>query len=274
MQIIKNVNQLIEYRKNINNEVSFVPTMGALHEGHLSLMKSAKTLNNILIVSIFVNPTQFLAGEDLEKYPNQISDDIRLCKEYGVDILFLPNKDSIYFNHELGIKAFEQKAYILEGFRRPGHFDGVLQVVLKLFNIVKPNYAFFGKKDAQQLYMISKMVETLFLDIKVIACDTVRQSDGLALSSRNVYLSSKQRLDALKISKSLFLAQNMVLNENCLTISKIENSMKRVLSNLDVEYIAFVNRDFENIKVIEKSNSIILIAVKIDNTRLIDNIWI
>jgi pantoate--beta-alanine ligase len=274
MQIIKNVNQLIEYRKNINNEVSFVPTMGALHEGHLSLMKSAKTLNNILIVSIFVNPTQFLAGEDLEKYPNQISDDIRLCKEYGVDILFLPNKDSIYFNHELGIKAFEQKAYILEGFRRPGHFDGVLQVVLKLFNIVKPNYAFFGKKDAQQLYMISKMVETLFLDIKVIACDTVRQSDGLALSSRNVYLSSQQRLDALKISKSLFLAQNMVLNENCLTISKIENSMKRVLSNLDVEYIAFVNRDFENIKVIEKSNSIILIAVKIDNTRLIDNIWI
>jgi pantoate--beta-alanine ligase len=250
--------------------------MGALHDGHLSLIKEAKknNPNSTIIVSIFVNPTQFLAGEDLDKYPRQTEIDMTLCKQNGVDALFLPTKDDIYFEHEVLIKAPNQSSYMLEGFKRPGHFDGVLQVVLKLFNIIKPNFAYFGRKDAQQLILIKQMVKNLFLDINIIACETVREKDGLALSSRNVYLSKEQREDALNISKSLFKAKELINEKNIDDLTIIKNSMIECLQNLKIEYIEFVNQNLKKIEKVERENTIILIAVKMRNTRLIDNLWI
>jgi pantoate--beta-alanine ligase len=273
VKIIRYKEELIEYRKDLKGSIGFVPTMGALHQGHVSLIKKAKECE-IIIVSIFVNPTQFLANEDFDKYPKQTEQDIKKCQELGVDILFMPNKDDLYVDDEVLIKAPNQKSYVLEGYLRPSHFDGVLQIVLKLFNLVKPNYAYFGRKDAQQLTLIKQMVNNLFLDINIVECDTIRESDGLALSSRNVYLDLTQRNQALKISQALFLAKDMVENEHCLQLYVIHSNMLKVLQGLRVEYIEFVNRKFERIRKIEKNNSIILIAVKIDNTRLIDNLWI
>ncbi len=256
--------------------IGFVPTMGALHEGHLSLISKARKENDIVIVSIFVNPTQFLQGEDLDKYPKKEQADSKLCELAGVDYLFLPNKEMMYEKDEVLIKAPKIKGFILEGEKRPGHFDGMLQIVLKLFNIVKPTNAYFGKKDAQQLSLINQMVKNFYLDINIIACDIVRESDGLAMSSRNVYLDKQQRELALNISKSLkFAAKSIGANKT--NSSFIVNEMRNYLSQyseLNVEYITIVDREFNEINTVQIKNSIILIAVKIGNTRLIDNIWV
>jgi pantoate--beta-alanine ligase len=203
----------------------------------------------------------------------QIEADSKICELLGVDILFLPSKDEIYFKSEPLIKAPIIKGSILEGYKRPGHFDGVLQVVLKLFNITKPNFAFFGKKDAQQLYLIKNMAKTLFLDTTIVECETIRESSGLALSSRNVYLSEDERKRANLISKSLKRASKMVM-DGVLDIKNIEKIMREIMSEVEIEYIAFVDRDFEMIEKIEISNSIILVAARVGKTRLIDNIWL
>ena len=185
--------------QNIKGSVGFVPTMGALHDGHISLIKHSRAQNDIVVVSIFVNPTQFLAGEDFNSYPTKLQADEKICQLCNVDILFTPNIDTMYGKNEVLIKSPNIKGYILEGFNRPSHFDGVLQIVLKLFNIVKPTNAYFGKKDAQQLYLIKQMVNDLFLDINIVECELIRQSDGLAMSSRNSYLDDTQKLQALRI---------------------------------------------------------------------------
>lgn len=259
-----------------NKTIGFVPTMGALHEGHLSLIAKAKEENDIVVVSIFINPTQFLQGEDLDKYPKKEQADSKLCELCGVDYLFLPNIEMMYENDEILIKAPKVKGFILEGEKRPGHFDGMLQVVLKLFNIVNPTNAYFGKKDAQQLSLINQMVKNFYLDINIVACDIVRESDGLAMSSRNIYLNKQQREIALNISRSLNLAAKSI-GANQTNSQLIIEDMHQFLSQykeLNVEYITIVDRDFNQIQNVQIKNSIILIAVRLGNTRLIDNIWV
>jgi len=272
MKILKNPKEAIGYRKNLNGTIGFVPTMGALHEGHLSLIKKARKENDFVIVSIFVNPTQFLPGEDFSKYPRKLEADIEICKRAGVDAIFTPTPENMYNKDEILIKAPKIKGYILEGHFRPGHFDGVLQVVNKLFNIIRPTRAYFGKKDAQQLYLIKQMVKNFFFDIEIVECDTIREKDGLALSSRNVYLNEKERKRALSISKALKRAAK--LSSTIKDIKTIKKEMLKILDVDELQYIAFVDRDFNQIKEIIPNNTIILIAAKVGDTRLIDNIWI
>jgi len=171
--VVRDYQEFKRYRDKLKGDVGFVPTMGALHDGHLSLIKRAKKENSAVVVSIFVNPTQFLEGEDLDKYPRKDEADKKICQLAGVDILFMPTVDSIYSRDELKILAPKIRGFILEGAKRAGHFDGVLQVVMKLLNIVKPTRAYFGKKDAQQLALIDSMVRDYFMDIEIVPCDIV-----------------------------------------------------------------------------------------------------
>jgi pantoate--beta-alanine ligase len=265
--------ELKKYRDSLNQTVGFVPTMGALHDGHISLIKRSIKENDKTIVSIFVNPTQFLEGEDLDSYPRKIEADLKICKLAGVDAVFLPNIADMYEDDELTIRAPKIKGFILEGFYRPGHFDGVLQVVLKLLNITSPTKAYFGKKDAQQLFMIQNMVKHLFLDTKIVPCEIVRESDGLALSSRNVYLSQEEREKALSLSKSLKLATKLVMEKE-FESQKIKEAMLEVLKDTKVQYVEIVDREFNTLEKVEIKNSIILVAAFVGKTRLIDNMWI
>jgi len=276
MKICRTIDELKQWRKSQTKSIGFVPTMGALHQGHRSLMLKSKEKSELLVVSIFVNPTQFLAGEDFETYPQREDSDFAICERVGVDCLFLPTKEMMYEKDELSVLAPAVRSYTLEGTSRPGHFDGVLQIVLKLFNLVQPQYAFFGKKDAQQLSMIGHMVNRLFLPLEIIPCETVREDDGLALSSRNVYLSKTQRVDALQLSKSLRKASTMVLS-NIFDTKAIIDEMHTFFEDSDdvaVEYIAIVSRSFEELSAVELQNTIIVLAVKVGKTRLIDNLWI
>ncbi len=272
MKILKTIEELQNIRKSISGTVGFVPTMGALHDGHISLIKQARNENDIVVVSIFVNPTQFLPGEDLDAYPRKEEADKKICEMCKVDYLFMPEISTMYSKEEILIKA-PNKSYILEGKARPGHFDGVLQVVLKLFGIVQPTNAYFGKKDAQQLSLIQQMVKNLFLPINIIACNIVRESDGLALSSRNVYLNETQRKEALLISKSLYSAASLVA-KNEKDVKIIKDKIYEVMNTLDVEYVAIVDREFNEIQKVELNNIIILIVARFGNTRLLDNIWL
>ncbi|PKN13971.1 MAG: pantoate--beta-alanine ligase, partial [Deltaproteobacteria bacterium HGW-Deltaproteobacteria-24] len=176
MKIVHTVQEIQAIRNNLSGSIGFVPTMGALHNGHISLIKQARNENDVVIVSVFVNPTQFLKGEDLATYPKKIESDSKICELCKVDYLFMPQIPTMYSSDEVLIKAPILKSYTLEGQKRPGHFDGVLQVVLKLFNLIRPSHAYFGKKDAQQLALIQQMVKNLFLPITIIACDIVRES--------------------------------------------------------------------------------------------------
>ncbi|MAD42742.1 MAG: pantoate--beta-alanine ligase [Arcobacter sp.] len=272
MQILKTIEELQSIRKTITSNVGFVPTMGALHDGHISLIKKARAENEIVIVSIFVNPTQFLPGEDLDAYPRKDEADKKICELCKVDYLFMPEISTMYSKEEVSIKA-PNKSYILEGLTRPGHFDGVLQVVLKLFGITQPTNAYFGKKDAQQLSLITQMTKDLFLPINIIACEIVRENDGLALSSRNVYLNSNQRQEALLISKSLYSAGALIAKGE-LDTNIVKNKILEIMKSLDVEYVAIVDREFNEINKIELKNTIILVVARFGNTRLLDNIWL
>jgi pantoate--beta-alanine ligase len=273
MKIISTPLELKEYLKGEKRDIGFVPTMGALHEGHLSLIKEAKKQNELVVVSIFLNPTQFLKGEDLDKYPKKDEADKKICQLAGVDILFFPHAKDIYTEDEVTLNAPKVRGYVLEGYSRPGHFNGVLTVVMKLLNIVQPTNAYFGKKDAQQLNLISLMVKQLFMGVNIVACETKRESDGLAMSSRNSYLTTKQRTEALKISASLQIAYSMV-NKNSLDVKTITAKMREKLSPLEIFYVEILNRDFEPIDTIEIGNSIVLVEVKVGSTRLLDNIWL
>jgi pantoate--beta-alanine ligase len=273
MREFSNPVELKKYREKLTKSVGFVPTMGALHEGHISLIKQSILENDKTVVSIFVNPTQFLEGEDLDTYPKKIEADLKICELAGVDAVFLPNIHDMYEDDELTITAPKIKGFILEGYYRPGHFDGVLQVVLKLLNITSPTRAYFGKKDAQQLFMIQNMVKHLFLDVKIVPCEIVRESDGLALSSRNVYLSEKERKIALSLSNSLKKATKLII-EGERDSEVIKEMMNKNLKETRLQYVEIVDREFNQQKEVEIKNSIILIAAFVGETRLIDNIWI
>ena len=273
MKIISDALELKTHLDTITKSIGFVPTMGALHDGHLSLIKEAKKECEFVVVSIFVNPTQFLAGEDLAKYPSRDEADKKICSLAGVDILFLPSVKDIYGKDEVSLSAPSVRGYVLEGATRPGHFSGVLTVVNKLFNIVNPDYAYFGKKDAQQLNLISLMVKQLFMSVKIVPVDTVRESDGLALSSRNIYLSAQERNEALKISTALYEASKMV-SRNELAVDDIKVSMQKILEPLEIAYVEILNREFEIVEEVEIANTVILVEALVGRTRLLDNIWL
>lgn len=272
----ESVNQIRNYIKECKNSgktIGFVPTMGYLHEGHVSLMKKARKENDIVVVSIYINPTQFGANEDLEKYPRNHERDYDICKNAGVDAIFFPSNDTMYgenYYTYINVECLENN---LCGKSRKGHFKGVATVVAKLFNIVSPTRAYFGKKDAQQLIIIKKMTEDLNFDVEIIGCDIIREEDGLAMSSRNVYLSKEERIAALKISKALKLVKDKI--ENGEKDSKIiysyifEALSKEELINID--YIEIVNvKNLERVSTIE-TNVLIAVAAFLGNTRLIDN---
>ena len=278
MIIVNSITALFEATSKLNGTVGFVPTMGALHEGHLSLIRQARDENDAVVVSIFVNPTQFLEGEDLDAYPRKEEADSKICELAGVDILFMPTIDMMYESDELSITAPSIRGFILEGASRPGHFDGMLQVVMKLLNLIAYNKptafrAYFGKKDAQQLALIDQMVGNYFINVEIIPCDIIRDSDGLALSSRNIYLTKEQRAKALAIPRSLKRGAKMIMKKE-FDVNTIKKEMLRVLDNMDVEYVACVNRQFQSIKTVEIGNTIILVAGRVGSTRLIDNLWI
>jgi pantoate--beta-alanine ligase len=273
MKIINDPLELKRYLITQNASLGFVPTMGALHEGHISLIKEARGANKIVVVSIFVNPTQFLKNEDLDKYPSRYEADKKICELSEVDILFMPKAKDIYAKDEVSLQAPHVRGYVLEGTSRPGHFSGVLTVVMKLLNIVNPTRAYFGKKDAQQLNLIMLMVKQLFMSVEIVPVDTVRESDGLALSSRNVYLSTLERKEALNISASLHGASIMI-GKNILDVKEIKEKMREILEPLEVSYVEILNRDFEVIEKIEIGNSIVLVEALVGSTRLLDNLWI
>ncbi len=281
MVIARTIEELQEAKKSLrqaqgtaNGTVGFVPTMGALHQGHLSLIQQARKENAHLIVSIFVNPTQFLEGEDLDAYPRKDEADIKICELAKVDILFMPSVEAMYEKDELCIGAPAIRGYVLEGEKRPGHFDGMLQVVMKLLNITGASNAYFGKKDAQQLALIMQMVKNYFMDVNIIPCEIVRDEQGLALSSRNVYLKEGEKRRALCLSRSLKQATKLVMSGE-LDVQNIKTRMLEVLKDADrVEYVAIVNREFQAIDKIEIGNTIILVAAWVGKPRLIDNLWI
>ncbi len=273
MHIIRTPLQLKRLLGKEEGSIGFVPTMGALHLGHRTLIEQARKECKIVVVSIFVNPTQFLEGEDLEIYPKKFEADEKICEMSEVDYLFYPDVSDMYGNDEVRVCAPDIRGYVLEGADRVGHFDGVLTVVMKLLHIVCPDKAYFGKKDAQQLSLIEQMVENLFMDVEIIAVDTVREADGLAMSSRNIYLSDKERQEALKLSLALKYSAKMVMQGEY-HVSTLSQEMHKILDPLHVNYISFVNRKFESITTVEPQNTIVLVSATVGTTHLIDNIWI
>ena len=276
MQILRTTRELKEFVALAlanHDEIGFVPTMGALHAGHASLIQKSVSQNPVTIVSTFVNPTQFLAGEDLDKYPKNEASDVKICEEARVSAMFIPSAEELYFVGEATIAAPKNLAEILEGKTRPGHFDGVLRVLNKLFNLVRPTRVYMGKKDAQQLAIVQNFVKTSFLGCEIVPCEIVRESDGLAFSSRNAYLSESEKFDALRLSRSLNKAENLI-KDGERGACKIKSEMLEILKPLTVDYVAVVDRNFNEISLVEQDNTIILVAASVGNTRLIDNLWI
>jgi pantoate--beta-alanine ligase len=250
--------------------------MGYLHEGHISLIRKSKRKSDVTVVSIFVNPAQFAPNEDFERYPRDIKRDKKLLKLEQVDILFCPEESEIYQPNFQSYTSVERISEILEGEFRPSHFRGVTTIVAILFNCVKPDFAFFGQKDAQQAEIVQRMVNDLKFDIKIIICPIIREKDGLALSSRNVYLSQSERQDALVLNRSLKLAEEMVKNGET-NAGKILTEMKTLIVRVEsarLDYTSMVEKGtFSEASTLTKGEKYyILIACKIGKTRLIDNL--
>ena len=275
MVVARDYKSFTEVRDGLKGTIGFVPTMGALHEGHLSLIRRAREENDHVIVSIFVNPTQFLEGEDLDKYPRREEADRKICELAGVDLLYMPTTDQIYEEDELCIGAPKIRGYILEGAKRPGHFDGMLQVVMKLLNLSRADWAYFGKKDAQQLALIEQMVRNYFMKTEIVPCEIVRDADGLALSSRNLYLSDEERRRALSLSRALKKAGKLIQGGERKS-EVIRSVMTGVLEPevTKMEYVAIVNRKFQPLEEVVPGETIILVAAWVGKTRLIDNLWV
>lgn len=264
-----------EYKTH-GQTIGFVPTMGALHEGHLKMMELSSEFNDITVVSIFVNPLQFGPNEDFDAYPRQIDKDVEMIEQIDVDYVFYPSVEEMYPD-ELGVTLKIGKlAHVLEGAQRPGHFEGVVTVVNKLFNIVSPDYAYFGKKDAQQLAIVEKMVKDFNQPIEIIGVDIVREKDGLAKSSRNVYLTVEERQEAVHLSKSLKLARELYNNgerNSSVIIDEITQYLLDYTSGQVDEVAIYSYPELEEQTKIE-GQIFISLAVKFSKARLIDNIII
>ncbi len=275
-ETIESVRALVRAACSEGKKVGLVPTMGALHVGHVSLVKAAVKDCDFVVVSVFVNPTQFGPGEDFEKYPRPLEADLEICKKAGVDVVFAPTPKQMYPAENLTWVNVDKLTEPLCGRLRPEHFRGVTTVCAKLFNIVTPNVAYFGQKDAQQAIVIKRMVANLNMPLEIVICPTIREPDGLAVSSRNQYLTEQQKKDATNIYKSLQKCQAMI-DEGVKDTGRIIVEMRKILqqvSSIEIEYISIVNA--ETLEDIEKVAGKVLaaIAVKIDTARLIDNILV
>jgi pantoate--beta-alanine ligase len=273
---IESVRKLVKAAHRKGKKIGFVPTMGALHIGHISLIESAARKCDFVVVSIFVNPTQFGPSEDFKKYPRPIKKDLAICRKAGVDVVFAPAAGRMYPRENLSWVDVKKLTEPLCGKFRQGHFRGVTTVCAKLFNIVMPDVAYFGQKDAQQAIVVKRMVADLNMPLKIVVCPTIRQADGLAVSSRNQYLTGRQKKDAAYIYKALKKSKSLIkagTTKSKTTISEMKKILHQVPS-IKIEYISIV--DAETLQDVEKLTGKVLIAVavKIGSTRLIDNILV
>jgi pantoate--beta-alanine ligase len=276
MNVISNPYQIystLDHLRRDGKKIGIVPTMGALHPGHLSLVQRAKSECDICVATIFVNPSQFGPNEDFHRYPRTLDSDLQMLRAEGCDFVFTPSSETIY---PAGYSTFVEPPEVanpLEGTLRPGHFRGVATVVLKLFMLIPAHVAYFGRKDYQQVAVISAMVRDFAVPIRVEACETVREPDGLAMSSRNRYLSESDRQRALGLSRALTRAQEMV-DAGCTRISELEEGMRKVLLDAPVDSLEYaVVVDIETLQPLEllERQAVALIAARVGTTRLIDN---
>jgi pantoate--beta-alanine ligase len=273
---IESVRSLVKTARSQGKKIGLVPTMGALHTGHISLIQAAVDKCDFVVVSIFVNPTQFVAGEDFEKYPRPIDADLEICRKTRVDVVFAPTKEQMYEEENLTWVNVEKLTEPLCGRFRPGHFRGVTTVCAKLFNIIEPDVVFLGQKDGQQAIVIKRMVADLNMPLEIIVCPTVRQPDGLAVSSRNQYLSEKQKQDATYVYKSLQKCREMI-DAGITDTQKIITQMRKILHqgpSIKIQYVSIV--DAETLEAIDHIERKVLaaVAVRIGSARLIDNILV
>jgi pantoate--beta-alanine ligase len=279
MYIAKSIQQVreeIKAAKQQGKTVGFVPTMGALHIGHVSLIQEAKIQTDFVVVSIFVNPTQFGPNEDFDNYPRYIDDDLNICEENGVDLVFAPSTNEMYPDKNITWVNVEGLTDKLCGSSRPDHFRGVTTVCSKLFNIVCPDIAFFGQKDAQQSIVIKRMVENLNMPLKIVVCSTVRETDGLAISSRNKYLTNTERKDAPLIYESLKKAEKLIQNSN-LEYSQIVDEMKTVIGRsrlFKIDYVEILDADTLEMPNSDTLSLLVAVAANLGKARLIDNILV
>jgi pantoate--beta-alanine ligase len=274
MKVIESIAEMKKIRRDMKGNVGFVPTMGYLHAGHVELARRAKAENDDVVVSIFVNPTQFGPSEDFSSYPRNIPRDISLLTDVGVDVVFMPSTAEMYppnFNTWVDL---EKVTDVLEGASRPGHFRGVATVCSKLFNIVSPTKAYFGQKDAQQCVVIKRMVTDLNMNLDIVVVPTVREPDGLAMSSRNTYLKLDERKAAVVLSKSLNLARKMWLKGEH-DAQRIRSAMRELIESESlverIDYISIAN--METLEELDEVNppAIVSLAVKVGKPRLLDN---
>jgi len=274
MKVVETIADLRSLRLKLAEPVGFVPTMGYLHEGHLVLVRRAKAENSSVVVSIFVNPTQFGPQEDFKKYPRDPKRDLAMLEKEGTDVVFMPSVDEMYppnFDSWVEVGKISER---LEGASRPGHFRGVATVVAKLFNLVQPTRAYFGQKDAQQLIVIKKMVAELDMNLEVVAVPTVREPDGLAMSSRNTYLNPEERKAAVVLYQALMLAQRLY-SEGEKDAKVIRQQMTELIQKqplAEIDYISIA--DAETLDELDevKPPALVSMAVRIGETRLIDNV--
>jgi pantoate--beta-alanine ligase len=279
MEIVKRTPQMKSLARKLavdGQRIGLVPTMGALHAGHLSLMQRARQMCDVVVVSIFINPIQFGPSEDLDRYPRDLARDAELCMTRGVDYIFAPLLDEVYpedFSTYVIVEGLSDK---LCGASREGHFRGVTTVVAKLINVVKPHFAFFGRKDAQQAIIIKRMIEDLQFDVEPVICPIVRDDDGLALSSRNVYLGPEERKAATVLHRALEKAQ-VLYGSGVREASELSAAMEEVIATeplVRLDYLSIVNtRDLEPVETITDDKTILIaLAAYIGKTRLIDNV--
>jgi pantoate--beta-alanine ligase len=277
MKIVTTIPQLqkaLSLARQKNKSIGFVPTMGALHAGHASLLNRSRKDNDVSVLSIFVNPTQFGPNEDFAKYPRDKKKDVLLAKKENVDIIFYPSENMMYPAGYLTFIEVANLGQVLEGRTRPGHFKGVTTVVGKLLNIINPDAMYLGAKDAQQCVVLKRMAEDLNIRTKIIVCPTVRENDGLAMSSRNQYLSPSERKDATVLYSSLILAKNEIkrgLRDAVKVRFLIEQNI-RTLSKGEVDYVACVDENTLEPLTVLKGNVLVALAARWGKTRLIDNL--
>ncbi len=278
MEIINRRQRMASLARKLRREnktIGFVPTMGALHEGHLTLVKEARQMSDIVIVSIFVNPTQFNQQNDFDKYPRDLTVDAALLADYQVDYIFAPETNEIYGEHFSTYVYVENLTETLEGASRPGHFRGVATVVTILFNTIRPDFAFFGQKDAQQAAVIKRLTQDLGFDTEIVSMPIIREESGLAMSSRNARLNEDERQRASIIYKSLYGAKKAVKNgeRNALKISEIVRQILETEPLARIDYIAVVNNEsLEPVEKITDNEVLLAVAVKFGDIRLIDNV--
>jgi len=273
MRVVKTISEMRALRRKFTGAVGFVPTMGYLHEGHLALVKRAKMENSAVVVSIYVNPTQFGPKEDFRTYPRDLDRDLGLLQGEGADIVFVPSDDEMYPHRFSTWVDVEKVTERLEGASRPGHFRGVATVVAKLFNIVQPNRAYFGQKDAQQVVVIKRMVADLNMGIEIVVVPTVRESNGLAMSSRNIYLNTREREAATVLFKALTLAKQL-RHDGERDADKIRQRMAALIRGeplAQIDYVSIADAEtLEELSSIDRP-AVASLAVRIGKTRLIDN---